>query len=132
MIQVKRVYEKATPRDGRRILVDRIWPRGVSKSDAHIDSWLKDVSPSTELRKWFGHDPRKWAGFKKRYFAELDEGTPGLEELVDRAAAEAVTLVFSARDTRHNQAVALKEYLESIVGARSEKESSMTTEKKSE
>ena len=110
-VKVKRVYDTADPRDGFRILVDRVWPRGVSKAAARVDLWLKSVAPSTELRKWFDHDARKWGGFKKRYFAELDQGPPGLAELLERVAAGPVTLIFSARDASHNQAVALQEYL---------------------
>jgi len=115
VIKVKRVYDGATSRDGFRILVDRVWPRGVTKQRANVDLWLKFVAPSTELRKWFAHDPQKWRAFKNRYFAELDNGPPGLDELLDRAGNRTVTLVYSARDPKHNQAVALKEYLESTL-----------------
>ena len=111
-VKVKRVYDSADPRDGFRILVDRVWPRGVSKGAARVDLWLKSVAPSTELRKWFDHDARKWGGFKKRYFSELDHGPPGLDELLERVADGPVTLVYSARDVSHNQAVALKEYVD--------------------
>jgi len=114
-VKIKRVYETAKPQDGFRVLVDRIWPRGVLKNKAKVDLWLKDVAPSTELRKWFDHDPKKWSAFKKRYFAELDEGLPGFEQLVERVGDGPVTLVFSARDLEHNQAVALKEYLEGML-----------------
>ena len=110
-ISVKRVYEPASKADGFRVLVDRIWPRGVTKQRAKIDLWLKSVAPSTQLRKWFDHDPRKWSEFKKRYFAELDAGPAGLDELLSRATASGVTLVFSARDEQYNQAVALREYM---------------------
>ena len=110
-IRLKRVYEGATNADGYRVLVDRVWPRGVTKERAKIDVWLKSVAPSTQLRKWFDHDPRKWLEFKKRYFAELDAGPDGLDELLGRARASVVTLVYSARDEQHNQAVALREYL---------------------
>ena len=113
-ISVKRVYEPASKADGFRVLVDRVWPRGVTKQRAKVDVWLKSVAPSTELRKWFDHDPRKWSGFKKRYFAELDAGPPGLDELVSRASASVLTLVFSARDEQHNQAVALRDYLNGL------------------
>ncbi len=112
IIKVKRVYDGATSRDGFRILVDRVWPRGVTKQRAKVDLWLKSVAPSTELRKWFAHDPQKWSAFKDRYFAELDNGPPGLDQLLQRATGGVVTLVFSARDPENNQAVALKEYLE--------------------
>lgn len=112
VIKVKRVYDGATSRDGFRILVDRVWPRGVTKQRAKVDLWLKSVAPSTELRKWFGHDAKKWKEFKRRYFAELDNGPPGLDQLLQRATGGVVTLVFSARDPDNNQAVALREYLE--------------------
>ncbi len=108
---VKRVYEPATKEDGFRVLVDRVWPRGVSKQQASIDLWLKAVAPSTPLRKWFAHDPAKWHEFKIRYFAELDADRSALDELLSRASTSIVTLVFSARDEEHNQAVALREYL---------------------
>jgi len=110
-VRVKRIYEDRAVADGVRVLVDRVWPRGMTKSKARVDLWLKSVAPSTEVRKWFDHDPKKWAGFKKRYFAELDAGPGGLDELLVRARDGVVTLVYSARDERHNQAVALGEYL---------------------
>lgn len=112
MIQVKRAYESAAESDGFRVLVDRMWPRGVSKKDAAIDLWLKEIAPSSELRKWFNHDPEKWAGFKRKYTAELDdnpEKVKALEEVVDEH--KMVTLVFAAEDVDHNNAVALKAYL---------------------
>jgi uncharacterized protein YeaO (DUF488 family) len=111
-IDLKRVYDPPANSDGRRILVDRIWPRGITKADLQIDVWLKDLAPSTELRKWFGHDPAKWDEFRKRYAGELEQRSEALEELVDNARAGHVTLVFSAKDTQHNNAVALKEQLE--------------------
>ena len=111
-IKVKRVYDPATPEDGFRVLVDRVWPRGVSKVKANVDLWLNSVAPSTSLRKWFNHDPEKWTEFKRRYFAELGKGPPDLEQLRKRAVDQPMTLVFSARDLQHNQAVALREYLE--------------------
>jgi uncharacterized protein YeaO (DUF488 family) len=111
-IDLKRVYDPPANSDGRRILVDRIWPRGITKADLQIDAWLKDLAPSTELRKWFGHDPAKWDEFRKRYAGELEQRSEALEELVDKARAGHVTLVFSAKDTQHNNAVALKEQLE--------------------
>ena len=113
-INVKRVYEPTSEADGFRVLVDRIWPRGVTKQRAKIDLWLKSVAPSTQLRKWFDHDSHKWSEFKKRYFAELDAGPEGLDELLNRATASGVTLVFSARNEQHNQAVALREYLNGL------------------
>lgn len=95
-----------------RVLVDRIWPRGVSKQDAHLDHWLKDVAPSNELRKWFGHDPDKWSEFKRRYFTELDSAPEAVEELRKAIGKRKATFLFAARDERHNNAVALKEYLQ--------------------
>lgn len=111
-IRTKRIYDASSRPDGFRVLVDRIWPRGMSRDRAAVDVWLKTVAPSTDLRKWFDHDPGKWNEFKRRYFAELDAGPEGLGELVERAKKGVVTLVYSARDSRHNQAAALKEYLD--------------------
>ena len=111
-IDLKRVYDPPANSDGRRILVDRIWPRGIAKADLQIDAWLKDLAPSTELRKWFGHDPAKWDEFRKRYAGELEQRSEALEELLEKARAGHVTLVFSAKDTEHNNAVALREHLE--------------------
>jgi uncharacterized protein YeaO (DUF488 family) len=111
-IDLKRAYDPPTKSDGRRILVDRVWPRGIAKDDLQIDAWLKDLAPSTGLRKWFGHDPAKWDEFRKRYALELEQRPEALEELVEKARAGHVTLVFSAKDTQHNNAVALRENLE--------------------
>jgi uncharacterized protein YeaO (DUF488 family) len=111
-IRLKRAYEAAESEDGFRILVDRLWPRGVSKDSARIDLWLKEIAPSAELRKWFGHDQSKWARFRTRYFRELDEHSDALAQLRDLARKGPVTLVYGARDQAHNDAVALKEYLE--------------------
>jgi uncharacterized protein YeaO (DUF488 family) len=111
-IDLKRVYDPPATSDGRRILVDRIWPRGITKADLQIDAWLKDLAPSTELRKWFGHDPAKWDEFRKRYAGELEQRSEALEDLVEKARAGPLTLVFSAKDTEHNNAVALREHLE--------------------
>jgi uncharacterized protein YeaO (DUF488 family) len=110
--KIKRAYEDAARGDGRRVLVDRIWPRGVSKAEAKIDQWRKEIAPSTALRKWFGHDPARWVEFKRRYFAELDAQSEALDELRKLAHGKTVTLVFGAKDTEHSQAAALKEYLE--------------------
>jgi uncharacterized protein YeaO (DUF488 family) len=110
--KIKRAYEKPMRPDGRRILVDRIWPRGVSKEEAKLDQWCKEIAPSTALRKWFGHDPARWVEFKRRYFAELEAQEEPLGELRKLATGKTVTLVYGAKDTEHNQAVALKEYLE--------------------
>jgi uncharacterized protein YeaO (DUF488 family) len=111
-IRLKRAYEKPADDDGRRFLIDRIWPRGVGREALKIDAWLKEIAPSTELRRWFGHDPEKWEEFKRRYFLELDTRPPALQELRSRVAAEPVTLVYGASDEQHNNAVALREYLE--------------------
>jgi uncharacterized protein YeaO (DUF488 family) len=111
-IDLKRAYDPPAKSDGRRILVDRVWPRGIAKDDLRIDAWLKDLAPSTELRQWFGHDPTKWDEFRKRYARELEQRSDALEELVAKASASHVTLVFSAKDAEHNNAVALKEHLE--------------------
>ena len=111
-IDLKRAYDPPAKSDGRRILVDRVWPRGIARDDLRIDAWLKDLAPSTELRKWFGHDPAKWDEFRKRYARELEQRSDALEELVKKARAGHITLVFGARDPEHNNAVALKEDLE--------------------
>ncbi len=112
MIALKRAYEPAGPRDGKRFLVERLWPRGVRKSALRIDGWLKDVAPSAFLRRWFSHDPAKWKEFCRRYFREL-QGNAAVEALRQAAQRGRVTLVYSSHDTEHNNAVALKEYLES-------------------
>jgi uncharacterized protein YeaO (DUF488 family) len=112
LIKLKRVYEEADKNDGLRILVDRLWPRGLSKEKARIDLWLKDLAPSNELRKWFAHQPEKWAGFKRRYFKELDDSESELTELIQKKAEEdVVTLLYAAKNEEYNNAVALKEYL---------------------
>jgi uncharacterized protein YeaO (DUF488 family) len=112
-IKVKRAYEVAAPGDGFRVLVDRLWPRGVSKVSARIDLWLKEIAPSDALRKWFGHDPARWAGFCDRYFHELDENRAAVEQLLGHARHGTVTLVYGAKDEEHNDAVALRGYLTS-------------------
>jgi uncharacterized protein YeaO (DUF488 family) len=112
MIQVKRAYDPPQPGDGTRFLVDRLWPRGIKKEDLQVDDWLKEVAPSDDLRKWFGHDPDKWPVFKQRYFGELDARSEALEPIRKALGQGDVTLVYGARDTEHNQAVALKQYLE--------------------
>lgn len=109
-IGVRRAYEPRGPRDGRRVLVDRLWPRGLSKRDLEDVLWIRDVAPSTALRKWFGHKPERWTEFRKRYFAEL-RSNPAVEALRDVIAAGPVTLIYGAKDERHNQAVALAEFL---------------------
>lgn len=114
-IGVKRAYEAPAAKDGYRVLVDRLWPRGLAKEGAKLDAWLKEIAPSTELRKWFGHDPEKWPEFKRRYFEELDGRDQALQELLAKVRAGHVTLLYGARDERHNQAVALREYLEKLL-----------------
>jgi uncharacterized protein YeaO (DUF488 family) len=111
-IGVKRVYEDAGAADGRRVLVDRLWPRGVSKEKARIDQWLKEIAPSDGLRKWFGHDPARWNEFKRRYCAELEANAERVRELQELARRGAVTLLYAAKDEEHNNAVALREFLE--------------------
>lgn len=112
-VRIKRVYEAPETGDGYRVLVDGVWPRGVSKAKAAVDEWRKEVAPSRELRRWFGHDPQRWDEFRRRYFAELDAADgDAIERLRERAREEGVTLVFAARDTEHNNAAALREYLE--------------------
>jgi uncharacterized protein YeaO (DUF488 family) len=107
-VKLKRAYEQVESGDGIRILVDRLWPRGVKKEDAAIDQWMKDLAPSTELRKWFGHDPARWEEFRKRYAAEVNEHPEQLQQLRALARKGAVTLVYSAHDEEHNDAVVLK------------------------
>jgi len=110
-LQVKRAYEPAKRADGTRVLVDRLWPRGLAKDKARIDLWLREIAPSTTLRKWFGHDPAKWKEFRARYSRELDRNAEAVKQLRGLARRGAVTLVYSAKDEEHNQAVALREYL---------------------
>ena len=111
MIKIKRVYEDKQRGDGYRLLVDRLWPRGVSKLKAKFDLWLKDVAPSTELRQWFDHDPAKWSEFKRRYRAELKQN-PALSELRALARQGDVTLIYAAKDQANNEAVVLKQILD--------------------
>ena len=113
MLRTKRIYEPAASADGFRVLVDRIWPRGVKKSEATIDLWLKELAPSTELRRWFGHDAARWPEFRKRYKAELKSRTEALALLRDKLRRGTVTLVYASRDTEHNNAVALAAMLDS-------------------
>lgn len=110
-VRLKRAYAPADPGDGVRLLVDRLWPRGVSKQDAALDEWVKDIAPSTQLRKWFGHDPARWDGFVKKYRDELREHEPELAKIRARAARETITLVYGARDEQHNEAVVLREVI---------------------
>jgi len=110
-VRLKRAYARASSSDGIRILVDRLWPRGLSKVDAAIDQWAKELSPSTALRRWFGHDPERWEEFRKRYVVEVHEQPAGLEQLRALAREGTITLVFSARDEAHNDAVALRDFI---------------------
>ena len=111
MVGIKRIYEPPVPEDGKRILVDRLWPRGLSKDDARLDEWLKEVAPSDELRGWFGHDPAKWEEFRRRYRQELKTQGEILERLRNEARKGTVTLLFAAKDEERNNAVVLKEML---------------------
>lgn len=111
MIRLKRAYEEVEPGDGERYLIDRLWPRGVTKASLKIDGWLKDVAPSDALRRWFQHDPQRWHEFRRRYFAELDSKPEAWAALAHAARKGTITLVYSARDPEHNNGVALAEYL---------------------
>jgi len=112
VVRVKRIYAPAASDDGFRVLVDRIWPRGLKKADAAVDLWLKEVAPSPELRRWFGHDPAKWAEFRRRYAAELHRQPDATAALREKVREGTVTLLYAARDPDHNNAVALKSLLE--------------------
>jgi uncharacterized protein YeaO (DUF488 family) len=112
VIRLKRAYEEPNPEDGKRILVERLWPRGLKKERAKIDEWLKDVAPSTELRKWYAHDPAKWNKFKQRYWKELDSKTDIVSSLAKQTEESKVTFVFGSREEKLNNAEALKEYIE--------------------
>lgn len=111
MIKLKRAYEKAESADGMRILVDRLWPRGVSRAKIRIKSWEKEIAPSAELREWFGHDPKRWSAFKRKYRAELRKNKAAVSALRARTKGRTVTLVYGARDAAHNNAVVLREVL---------------------
>ncbi|MGC9195850.1 MAG: DUF488 domain-containing protein [Syntrophobacteraceae bacterium] len=115
MIKVKRVYEPYEPGDATRFLVERLWPRGIKKEALPMEAWLKEAAPSEELRRWFAHDPQKWDEFSQRYFKELDAAKKALTPLLEAAAKGDVTLLYSARDTQNNNAVALKKYIEQRV-----------------
>lgn len=110
-VKLKRAYESPTDSDGKRVLVDRLWPRGVTKTDAAIDYWAKELAPSTELRKWFAHDPSRWEEFGRRYAAEINEHREEFDRLRDLALKGPITLVYAARDETHNDAVILRELL---------------------
>jgi len=113
IIRLKRVYDPPTGKDGYRVLVDRIWPRGLTKDQAKVDLWLKDIAPSTALRRWFKHDPHKWQEFQKRYYRELEQIPDQIQHLNKLAGSIPVTLLYAAKDTAYNNAVALKSFLES-------------------
>ena len=112
MIKLKRIYKEPSPADGLRILVDRLWPRGLTKERAAVDLWLKELAPSTELRKWFGHDPAKWREFQTRYREEVHDNDEVLQVLKEKVKKNTVTLVYGARDEHHNEALVLKQILE--------------------
>ena len=112
MIKIKRAYGLPDNSDGKRILVDRLWPRGLSKQDAAVDEWLKEIAPSDELRRWFGHDPKRWPEFRRRYLLELKETGELVSHLRKEAGKGTVTLLFSAKDEEHNNAVVLREVIE--------------------
>lgn len=112
MVQLKRVYDPISRTDGARFLVERLWPRGLSKERLHLTAWLKEVGPSTELRQWFNHDPQKWSQFRTRYFRELDSQPESWRPILTAARRGMVTLVYSSHDEDHNNAVALKDFLE--------------------
>ncbi len=115
MIKLKRVYEDADEVDGFRVLVDRLWPRGLSKDKAKVDMWLKDIAPSDALRKWFAHEPGKWTEFKHRYFQELKDKKELVDMIIEKSQSGTVTLLYGTKEERYNNAVALKEYIESTV-----------------
>jgi uncharacterized protein YeaO (DUF488 family) len=119
IVSIKRAYASPGPHDGYRVLVDRLWPRAVSKADACIDEWWKEHAPSTALRKWFNHDPAKWRRFKQRYTNELEANRDEVARSVNRAGHGPITLVYGAKDEQHNQAIVLREFIETrILGAR--------------
>lgn len=114
-IKIKRIYDEPANEDGKRIFVDRLWPRGITKERARIDLWAKDIAPSHALRKWFGHDPGKWSEFKKRYFSELDSNTTSLKSISELVSNNNVTFIFSSKEPRFNNAAALKQYFETMM-----------------
>ncbi len=115
-ISIKRAYENATPEDDYRVLVDRIWPRGRSKKTLKLDQWVRDLAPSADLRKWFGHDPKRWEAFQQRYRSELDveEKQQGMRRLLAEADGRSITLIYGAKDEEHNQAIVLRDVLSHI------------------
>ena len=111
-LSIKRLYDTPSKNDGKRILIDRLWPRGIKKEDAHLDLWMKDIAPSNELREWFGHKPERFKEFSQRYKTELKTHMDDIKQIKDILETHNVTLLYAAKDTEHNQAVVLKEYLE--------------------
>jgi uncharacterized protein YeaO (DUF488 family) len=116
-IVTRRIYDDLAGEGGYRVLVDRLWPRGLRKKQVHVDLWLKEIGPSDALRKWFGHEPARWEGFKRRYFHELDKEHDFVDRLLAGAGGKTIVLLYGAKDTEHNQAVALKQYLEVATAA---------------
>ena len=119
MVKTKRIYDEASPADGKRFLVDRLWPRGIKREEVRIDEWLKDIAPSTELRKWFSHEPAKWQEFKNRYKKELENKTELTGKLQAEAKKRTITLLFAAKDREHANAEVLKEVLDKAMAGRS-------------
>lgn len=113
-LSIKRVYEEASKADGCRVLVDRLWPRGLKKEDAAVDEWAKGLAPTQELRKWFGHDPEKWKEFQKKYKAELKKNEAVKTFITDHKSEKHITLLYGAKDEEHNQATVLKDFLEAL------------------
>ena len=111
-IKIKRVYEQPDRKDGERILVDRLWPRGLTKEKGHVDLWIKEIAPSTDLRKWFGHDPKKWKNFRRRYETEIRHKEDLIKVLKQKAREGTITLIYGARDEKHNEALVLRQFLE--------------------
>lgn len=114
MIKTKRIYEKPTIDDGYRVLVDRLWPRGISNDQARLDQWLKEIAPSAELRKWFGHDPKKWNEFREKYLLELHYHQDLAKQILEKLSKGNVTLLYGAADKEHNHALVLSDYLKSL------------------
>lgn len=123
MIRTKRVYDPPASQNGTRFLVERLWPRGIKKEELDAQAWLGEVAPSTELRQWFAHDPNKWGEFKRKYYAELNKKPQAWQPILEAAREDSVTLLYSARDTAHNNAVALKAYLDERLAAEEKPES---------
>ena len=112
MIQLKRIYEQSSDKDGLRVLVDKLWPRGLRKNEVRLDIWLKEIAPDDELRKWFSHDPDKWEEFRKRYLKELEQNEEYVQKLIEKAKETDLTLLYATKNERFNNAIVLKEYIE--------------------